>query len=144
MVINKREVPITELVAVAEEAIFGSHASSWPLTKILDIGGTERVPHYSTSGGGEGRILCASVCIYICVCVCMCVCLCVCVCVYMYVCICVYVCMGVCVVCVCVLVELSFRNFLLSLSPPLISLPPLPQPSLRSRPFPATSTVGRW
>eukprot|EP00731_Ephydatia_muelleri_P021114 Em0013g841a len=53
MVINKREVPITELVAVAEEAIFGSHASSWPLTKILDIGGTERVPHYSTSRGGE-------------------------------------------------------------------------------------------
>ena len=80
MVINKREVPITELVAVAEEAIFGSHASSWPLTKILDIGGTERVPHYSTSGGGEGRILCASVCISICVYVCMCV--------YVYVCVC--------------------------------------------------------
>ena len=96
MVINKREVPITELVAVAEEAIFGSHASSWPLTKILDIGGTERVPHYSTSGGGEGRILCASVCISISVCVCACVY--VCVCVYM----CVWVCVCVCVVCVCV------------------------------------------
>ena len=104
MVINKREVPITELVAVAEEAIFGRHASSWPLTKILDIGGTERVPHYSTSGGGEGRILCASVCIYICVCVCMCVCMCVCLCVCVCVCIsiCVYVCMCVYVyVCVC-------------------------------------------
>eukprot|EP00731_Ephydatia_muelleri_P021125 Em0013g852a len=47
---------ITELVAVAEEAIFGSHASSWPLTKILDIGGTERVPHYSTSRGGEALL----------------------------------------------------------------------------------------
>ena len=51
MVINNRDVPITELLTVAEEALFGSYAPTWPLTKILDIGGTERVPRYSLMGG---------------------------------------------------------------------------------------------
>ena len=51
MVINDKEVPITELPGGAEETLFGKFASSWPLTKILDIGGTERVPRYSTMGG---------------------------------------------------------------------------------------------
>lgn len=51
LLINEKKVLLTELVTVAEEAIFGSYASSWPLTKILDIGGTERVPQYSAIGG---------------------------------------------------------------------------------------------
>ena len=45
--VNGCPVLLTEALAVAEKELMGEFSSSWPLTKVLDIGGVERRPHFS-------------------------------------------------------------------------------------------------
>lgn len=46
--INDQAVLLTSALEVAEQQLMGDFASSWPLTKVLDIGGSERCPKYSS------------------------------------------------------------------------------------------------
>ncbi len=41
---------------VAERELMGNYAALWPLTKILDIGGTERSPHLTTEDHETGDL----------------------------------------------------------------------------------------
>lgn len=45
--VNGCPILLTEALAVAEKELMGEFSSSWPLTKVLDIGGVERRPHFS-------------------------------------------------------------------------------------------------
>ena len=47
LLINNRPVLLTSVLEVAEKELMGDFASSWPLTKVLDIGGSERRPNYT-------------------------------------------------------------------------------------------------
>ena len=47
LLVNGRPVLLTEALAVAERELMGGFSSSWPLTKVLDIGGVERRPRFS-------------------------------------------------------------------------------------------------
>ena len=44
--VGERRVLMTEALKVAEEELMGGYGSLWPLTKVLDIGGTARRPKY--------------------------------------------------------------------------------------------------
>ena len=44
--VGDRYVLMTEALKVAEKELMGGYASLWPLTKVLDIGGTARRPKY--------------------------------------------------------------------------------------------------
>ena len=44
---NGRPVLLTEALAVVERELMGGFSSSWPLTKVMDIGGVERRPCFS-------------------------------------------------------------------------------------------------
>lgn len=46
MIIGDKHVLLTEALKVAEEKLMGRYASLWPLTKVLDIGGTARRPRF--------------------------------------------------------------------------------------------------
>lgn len=47
LLISGHAVLLTAALEVAERELMGSYASFWPLTKVLDIGGSERCPKYS-------------------------------------------------------------------------------------------------
>lgn len=47
LLINGRPVPLTSALMAAEDALMGDYAASWPLTKVLDIGGSEKSPNYT-------------------------------------------------------------------------------------------------
>ena len=49
--IGEQLVPLTVALEVAERELMGDYSSLWPLTKILDIGGTERPPNLTTEKG---------------------------------------------------------------------------------------------
>ena len=44
--VGDSHVLMTEALKVAEEELMGGYSSLWPLTKVLDIGGTARRPKY--------------------------------------------------------------------------------------------------
>lgn len=46
MIIGDKFVLLTEALEVAEDKMMGRYASLWPLTKVLDIGGTARRPKF--------------------------------------------------------------------------------------------------
>ena len=48
LLIGDRAVPLPSALEVAETELMGRFATCWPLTKVLDIGGTERSPNYAT------------------------------------------------------------------------------------------------
>lgn len=48
LLIQGQPVLLTSLLEVAECELMGGFADSWPLTKVLDIGGTKRCPKYTT------------------------------------------------------------------------------------------------
>ena len=45
--IESKFIPLHDIASLAEEKIFGKYMGSWPLTKILDIGGTPVTPSFS-------------------------------------------------------------------------------------------------
>ena len=47
LLIRDHPVPLTSALEVAERELMGEFASCWPLTKVLDIGGSERCPRYT-------------------------------------------------------------------------------------------------
>ena len=49
LLICGRRVLLTSALEVAEAELMGRYASCWPLTKVLDIGGTERSPKYTAT-----------------------------------------------------------------------------------------------
>lgn len=49
MIIGNKCVLLTEALKVAEDRLMGRYASLWPLTKVLDIGGTARKPRFQES-----------------------------------------------------------------------------------------------
>lgn len=51
LLINNRPILLTSALEVAERELMGDYAHSWPLTKVLDIGGDERCPKYSANTG---------------------------------------------------------------------------------------------
>lgn len=46
MIVGDQCVLLTEALKVAEDKLMGKYASLWPLTKVLDIGGTARRPNF--------------------------------------------------------------------------------------------------
>lgn len=46
VIIGDNRVLLTEALKVAEDKLMGGYASLWPLTKVLDIGGTARRPRF--------------------------------------------------------------------------------------------------
>ena len=48
LLIGHRAVLLTTALKVAEQELMGCFATCWPLTKVLDIGGPERSPNYTT------------------------------------------------------------------------------------------------
>lgn len=48
LLIKDQEILLTSALAVAEHQLMGEFASRWPLTKVLDIGGRERCPKYTS------------------------------------------------------------------------------------------------
>ena len=48
LLIRDRLVLLSSALDVAEHELMGEFANSWPLTKVLDIGGAERHPKYTT------------------------------------------------------------------------------------------------
>ena len=46
MMIGDKHVLLTDALKVAEDKLMGGYASLWPLTKVLDIGGTARRPRF--------------------------------------------------------------------------------------------------
>lgn len=50
LVVGDRCVLLTKALEVAEDELMGKYASLWPLTKVLDIGGTARKPKYLNNG----------------------------------------------------------------------------------------------
>ena len=55
--VGESPVLLTDALRVAEDKLMGKYASSWPLTKVLDIGGTARRPKFVDKSGGatEGK-----------------------------------------------------------------------------------------
>ena len=49
VIIGNKCVLLTEALKVAEDRLMGRYASLWPLTKVLDIGGTARKPRFQES-----------------------------------------------------------------------------------------------
>jgi len=49
LLVNGQPVLLTEALVVAAEELMGGFSPSWPLTKVLDIGGVERRPQFSDS-----------------------------------------------------------------------------------------------
>ena len=47
--INGQLVQFPKAIEVAEDLLLGTYNQRWPLTKVLDIGGTPRLPKYSVS-----------------------------------------------------------------------------------------------
>lgn len=47
MLLSNGPVLLTSALEVAERELMGEFACSWPLTKVLDIGGAERSPNYT-------------------------------------------------------------------------------------------------
>ncbi len=58
LLIHDRPVLLTSALAVAEDELLGGFANSWPLTKVLDIGGTERCPKYTDQSSGDSNSTC--------------------------------------------------------------------------------------
>lgn len=57
--VGERRVLLTDALRVAGRELMGDYASLWPLTKVLDIGGTARTPVYSgtgTTSSGSGEL----------------------------------------------------------------------------------------
>lgn len=54
--INAETVTLRDLVAVAEDTLFGSHFKNWPLGKILDIGGTPVKSSFGTTEVPPGAV----------------------------------------------------------------------------------------
>lgn len=48
MLIGDCTISLTSALEVAEAELMGRFAACWPLTKVLDIGGMERSPNYTT------------------------------------------------------------------------------------------------
>ena len=48
LLLGSRAVLLPSALKVAEQELMGHFAASWPLTKVLDIGGSERSPNYTT------------------------------------------------------------------------------------------------
>ena len=46
MIVGDNHVLLTEALKAAEDKLMGEYASLWPLTKVLDIGGTTRWPKF--------------------------------------------------------------------------------------------------
>ncbi len=57
LLINSKRILLTSALEVAEQELMGKYANLWPLTKILDIGGSDRMPNYTTGvlEGENGR-----------------------------------------------------------------------------------------
>ena len=53
LLIHGKEVLLTSALEVAEEDLMGGYAATWPLTKILDIGGTKRPPRFTSRVEGK-------------------------------------------------------------------------------------------
>ena len=47
LLIHHRPVLLPSALEVAEKELMGDYSSSWPLTKVLDIGGVQRIPNYT-------------------------------------------------------------------------------------------------
>lgn len=47
VILGDKFVLLTEALEVAEDKLMGRYASLWPLTKVLDIGGTARKPRFT-------------------------------------------------------------------------------------------------
>lgn len=54
--IGEADVPFTDAMAVAEADLLGSYAKSWPLTKVLDIGGPPVKPSFADEAGGKREV----------------------------------------------------------------------------------------
>lgn len=48
LLIHDHPVLLTSALEVAESELMGDYANSWPLAKVLDIGGTERPPQFTS------------------------------------------------------------------------------------------------
>ena len=49
LIINGNKVYLSEALKLAENELMGKYSDSWPLTKVLDIGGPAQTPKYTTS-----------------------------------------------------------------------------------------------
>ena len=49
LIVCGKKVHLTEALQVAETELMGKYSQSWPLTKVLDIGGPARVPKYTST-----------------------------------------------------------------------------------------------
>ena len=58
LVLDGEQVLLTEALQVAGSELMGGFSSSWPLTKVLDIGGEERRPVFSRSSANACGMLC--------------------------------------------------------------------------------------
>ena len=55
LIVGGVKVSLPEALEVAEDELMGSYNKSWPLTKVLDIGGPARAPKYSTGDSVEKK-----------------------------------------------------------------------------------------
>ena len=62
--LNGKLVTLTSALDVAEKELMGTFRTLWPLTKILDIGGVERTPNYSTRQSKQQRTTCTGKCVH--------------------------------------------------------------------------------
>lgn len=51
LIINDTKLPLPQALEVAENELMGKYSKTWPLTKVLDIGGPAKTPKYSLLGG---------------------------------------------------------------------------------------------
>jgi len=51
LLVGNQEILLTTALTLAGEDLLGDYVATWPLTKLLDIGGTPVVPHYTDVTG---------------------------------------------------------------------------------------------
>lgn len=51
LLVGNQEILFSAALMLAGEDLLGNYVATWPLTKLLDIGGTPVVPHYTDSSG---------------------------------------------------------------------------------------------
>ncbi len=49
LIVNGEKIYLTKALQCAENELMGKYSDSWPLTKVLDIGGPAKTPKYSSS-----------------------------------------------------------------------------------------------
>ena len=55
LIFGEQLIPLPTALELAEKELMGEYSSLWPLTKILDIGGTERLPNITGASSKTGN-----------------------------------------------------------------------------------------